>query len=162
MLIDLWHELVTDPAFDLNLVIVGAPGWRVKDVIARLEASPLYGKRIFWLRNISDAGLSWLYENCQALLYPSLYEGWGLPVVEALQHKRPTIISSCGAVPEAGMGVATIIDPADRDGWRDAIVRIAGEPRTTLDFNIKLPTWDLATENVKRVILSLPAIGAVA
>ena len=129
LLIDLWHELVDDVTFDLDLVIVGMAGWCVEDVLARLRLSPLFGNRIFWFQGISDAGLSWLYNTCHIFLFPSLYEGWGLPVVEALQHGRPAIVSNRGAVPEASLGIAQIIDPDDRQAWRRAIVAEAQSPR---------------------------------
>jgi glycosyltransferase involved in cell wall biosynthesis len=151
LLIDLWEELLPDPGFDLDLVIVGMPGWCAEDTIARLEASPAYGSRIFWFKRLSDAGLSWLYENCHVFMFPSLYEGWGLPVVEALQHGRPVIASSA----------ATIIDPDDRAGWRDAVIAIARAPRQTVETG-PLPDWDDTAETVKRCVLDMMRTGAAA
>jgi len=147
-LIDLWHELVDDETFDLDLVIVGMPGWRVDDILDQLRTSPLLGTRIFWLQGVTDAGLSWLYDNCHLFLYPSLYEGWGLPVVEALQHGRPVIASDRGAIPEAGLGVATIIDPDDRSAWRSAIITESRTPRRRIAAK-EIPTWSDTARNVK-------------
>ena len=154
MLIDLWHELIDDHSFDLDLVIVGMAGWCVEDVLARLRASPLFGSRIFWLQGVSDAGLSWLYESCHVFLYPSLYEGWGLPVVEALQHGRPVIASNRGGVPEAGLGLAEIIDPDDQQAWRRAIIAAAHAPRGQV-LAQGIPTWDHTAEMVKGHLLRL-------
>lgn len=163
LLIDLWEELLPDPAFDLDLVIVGMPGWCVDDVIARLEALPVFGTRIFWFKRLSDAGLSWLYENCLISLYPSFYEGWGLPVVEALQHGRPVIASSRGATPEAGFGVATILDPEDRAAWRDAVLAAARAPRQVVEIAPgRLPDWDSTTAAVQRGVLDIMPAGVVA
>jgi glycosyltransferase involved in cell wall biosynthesis len=155
LLIKIWHEMVEDPAFDLDLVIVGMPGWNVDEIIKGLEESPLYGTRIFWFRKLSDAGLSWLYDKCHVFVFPSLYEGWGLPVVEALLHRRPAIISSLGATPEAGMGLATVIDPADEAEWIRQIKRSALAPRQSITLNSDLPTWDLTGDFVKDVMLRL-------
>jgi FkbM family methyltransferase len=149
LLIDLWHELVVDDAFDLDLVIVGMRGWCVEDVIEKLIASPLFGVRIFWLQGISDSGLSWLYETCHVFLFPSLYEGWGLPVVEALQHGRPVIASNRGAIPEAGFGAVDIIDPDDRGEWRRAITIAAHSPRKHVTV-AEVPNWDLTAESIQQ------------
>lgn len=142
LLLSLWDELLKDPAFDLDLVIVGMPGWNADELIAKLETSPYLGTRILWFRNMSDAGLSWLYENCQVFLFPSFYEGWGLPVVEALQHGRPAIVSNRGSVPEAGLGVATILDIDHREAWMREIRKHAGPERSVLQKTVTPPSWD--------------------
>jgi glycosyltransferase involved in cell wall biosynthesis len=154
LLIDLWHELVADPGFDLDLVIVGMPGWRVDDVIARLEASPLFGTRIFWLRRLPDAALSWLYDNCHVMLFPSFYEGWGLPVVEALQHGRPVIASNRGATPEAGLGAALLLDPEDPAAWGAAIRMAAATPRQSITV-ARIPDWDTTAREMKSILAAL-------
>ncbi len=152
MLLDVWESLVANPSFDLDLVIVGMRGWMADEVIARFEASPLQNQRVFWLRGVGDAALSWLYEQCHLVVYPSLYEGWGLPVVEALQHRRPVIASSRGGVPEAGMGVATIIDPDDFGAWRGAIADMAATPRTKTP-PMTPPSWDDAAAAARAILL---------
>jgi glycosyltransferase involved in cell wall biosynthesis len=85
-------------------------------------------------------------------LYPSLYEGWGLPIVEALQHGRPVIASNRGAVPEASLGFAEIIDPDDRQAWRKAISTEAHSPRRHIIAQ-DIPRWD-QTANAVKVHLS--------
>ncbi|NTF54430.1 glycosyltransferase family 4 protein [Agrobacterium rhizogenes] len=147
LLLSLWEKLAEDPAFELDLVIAGMAGWGTEKFIERLESSPLFGKRIFWFRRLSDSGISWLYEHCCMHVFPSWYEGWGLPVVEALQHKKPVIASNRGSVPEAGFGVATIIDPDDHEAWADAIRQFAKE--TPQMPEVSLPTWDQAAAEVK-------------
>jgi glycosyltransferase involved in cell wall biosynthesis len=152
LLIDLWHDLVHESQFDLDLVIVGMAGWCVEDVIQRLRTSPLFQTRIFWLQGVSDSGLSWLYESCHVVLFPSLYEGWGLPVVEALQHGRLVIASNRGAVPEAGLGFAKLIDPDDRSAWQCAILATTQSPRQRLTAE-DIPSWDATAAAVKRHLL---------
>ncbi len=154
LLLDVWDRLVEDPTFDLDLVVVGMSGWLMADLLARLTASPLNGTRVFWLRDAGDALLSWLFERCHVSLYPSLYEGWGLPVVEALLHRRPVIASNRGAVPEAGLGLATIIDPDDLAAWCDAVAASARAPRVRLP-PAQIPSWDDATASVRSILLRL-------
>jgi glycosyltransferase involved in cell wall biosynthesis len=152
LLLDVWDHLTRDSNFDLDLVIVGMRGWGAEDVITRLEASPLYGHRIFWFTNLGDAGLSWLYERCHMALYPSLYEGWGLPVVEALQHRRPVVASNRGAVPEAGLGIARIVDPDDLAAWCDAVAETARTPRASTPLAVA-PSWDDAARSIRSILL---------
>ena len=92
--------------------------------------------------------------TCHVFLYPSLYEGWGLPVVEALQHGRPVIASNRGGVPEAGLGLAEIIDPDDQQAWRRAIIAAAQSPRGQV-LAQGIPTWDHTAEMVKEHLLRL-------
>jgi glycosyltransferase involved in cell wall biosynthesis len=153
LLLDAWDHLVGDPEFNLDLVIAGARGWLVDDVIERLESSPLYGQHIFWFSDLGDSAISWLYERCHVALYPSLYEGWGLPVVEALQHRRPVIASNRGAVPEAGLCIAHIIDPDDLGAWCEAISAIARSPRTETPL-FQPPSWDEAAEMIRSIVLA--------
>jgi glycosyltransferase involved in cell wall biosynthesis len=149
LLVDLWAELLAEPAFDLDLVIVGMAGWEADDTVRRLRALPGFGTRVVWLQRLSDAGLSWLYEQCHVVVFPSWYEGWGLPVVEALQHGRPVIASGRGATPEAGFGAATILDPADRAGWRAALLAEAATPRRRVVLPPgTLPGWQQAAATV--------------
>jgi glycosyltransferase involved in cell wall biosynthesis len=128
-------------------------GWEADDVIDRLESSPLYAKRIFWLQDLSDGAVSWLYTRCHMALYPSLYEGWGLPVVEALQHRRPVIASNRGAVPEAGLGIAQIIDPDDLTAWCEAVTASDRAPRAETP-QIPLPSWDESAATIRSILLA--------
>jgi len=154
LLIDVWHDLVANDQFDLDLVIVGRLGWCVDDVVGKLYGSQLFQTRIFWMQGISDGALSWLYESCHVFLFPSLYEGWGLPVIEALQHGRPVIASNRGAVPEAALGVAHLIDPDDHDAWHGAILTAAKSPRR--DINVwNIPSWDDTAAVMKKQLFDL-------
>jgi glycosyltransferase involved in cell wall biosynthesis len=152
LLLDVWERLARDPGFDLDLVLVGMRGWLIDELLARFEASPLHETRIFWLSDAGDALLSWLFEGCHVALYPSLYEGWGLPVVEALLHRRPVIASNRGAVPEAGLGLATIIDPDDFPGWCEAVAACARAPRVSVPA-APIPSWDETTADVRALLL---------
>lgn len=155
LLFDIWDELLEDESFDLDLVIVGMPGWKTDDLVRRMEASRHFGTRIIWFSRLSDEGLAWLYENTHLFLFPSHYEGWGLPVVEALGHGRPAIISNRGATPEAGMGIATVIDISDYQAWRDAVRNYSKKPWATHGREVHLPTWEEAAKTVARAALSL-------
>jgi glycosyltransferase involved in cell wall biosynthesis len=77
-----------------------------------------------------DAGrLQWLYRQARALLFPSLYEGFGIPVVEAFALSCPVIAAAIPSVREvAGDGTATLLDPLDVEAWAKAIQVAASTP----------------------------------
>lgn len=83
---ELWREGV-----DVNLVLVGKRGWKVEGLVAQLENHPERNKRLFWLEGISDEYLEKIYGNSTGLIAASLGEGFGLPLIEAAQHKLPII-----------------------------------------------------------------------
>jgi len=85
---------------DANLVIVGKAGWddfpqemrrNIPQIIEKLRDHPELGKRLFWLEGISDEYLEKVYASCTCLIAPSEGEGFGLPLIEAAQHKLPII-----------------------------------------------------------------------
>jgi hypothetical protein len=85
-----------------KLVCVGKDGWLNDAVYHTLSASELLSNQVLILQNISDASLSALYANCLFTLYPSFYEGWGLPVTEALCYGKVPVTTKVSSLPEAG------------------------------------------------------------
>jgi glycosyltransferase involved in cell wall biosynthesis len=80
-------------------------------------------------RTLSDAELRWAYENASGLLYTSLWEGFGMPVLEAFALGCPAVTSDRSSLPEVGGDVAFYADPDDTDALRDAIERMLREGR---------------------------------
>jgi glycosyltransferase involved in cell wall biosynthesis len=91
------------------LVIAGRPGWAYGDTIDRIRAEP--GVR--YLGHVDEPTLSALYESAAALAFPSLYEGFGLPLLEAMAHGVPAVAGNVGALPELAAGAAVLVDPED-------------------------------------------------
>jgi glycosyltransferase involved in cell wall biosynthesis len=87
-------EILWAEGIDVNLVIVGKHGWMVDDVAARLSQHPENGTRLFWLPGVSDEMLLQLYQASAGLLAASEGEGFGLPLIEAAQHRLPIIARS--------------------------------------------------------------------
>ena len=77
---------------NVNLVFVGQVGWGLDSLISRIENHPEKGKRLFWFNGPDDGLLGQLYARCTGVLVASEGEGFGLPVVEALAHKRPVLV----------------------------------------------------------------------
>jgi glycosyltransferase involved in cell wall biosynthesis len=92
-----------------QLVIAGRPGWAYGDALARIKAEP--GVR--YLGHVDDATLTALYRSAAVLAFPSLYEGFGLPLLEAMAHGVPAVVGNAGALPELADGAAVLVDPED-------------------------------------------------
>ena len=95
-------DLISKNHPGLSLVIVGREGWNSAQTISRIQQHELLNERLYWLSGISDEALSALYMNASLTVVPSLYEGFGLPVTEALQRGCITLSSDRGALKEAG------------------------------------------------------------
>jgi glycosyltransferase involved in cell wall biosynthesis len=96
---------------NLRLVLVG--GGDTKQITATAEAIKEYrlGDRVNMFRNLSDDQLSSLYQNCTVFAYPSLYEGFGLPVLEAITHGAVVACSSTSSIPEVAGDAAAYFNP---------------------------------------------------
>lgn len=121
LLIWIWERFANQGVDIPPLVIIGKKGWEIDKVTRRLEQNVRLRSRLVWLQEVSDNDLAWAYRNCSLFLFPSLYEGWGLPVSEALAYGRPCISSNSSSLPEAGAGRAILLDPRDLPAWSAAI-----------------------------------------
>lgn len=98
----------------LPLVMAGGRGWLMEDFERRIEELGLAG-HVHHLGYVGEASLVWLYRSCFAFLYPSLFEGYGLPVVEALSQGAAVLTSRVTSLPEVAGDAALLVDPADVD-----------------------------------------------
>ena len=130
LLLDVWETMLRDlPRGDVPpLVVAGRTGWLFQETVARLERTPAFAGTVIHLDGPTDAELAWCYEHAAFTCYPSLYEGWGLPVSESLAFGRPCLSSDTSSLPEAGAGLTTLLDPYDRTAWRDAVLGLWRDP----------------------------------
>jgi glycosyltransferase involved in cell wall biosynthesis len=110
-----------------TLVIAGRRGWLAGDLVTLMAADPLTRDHIFVADDPSDAELAWLYRHCRFTLYPSLYEGWGLPIAESFAHGRPCVASSSSSMPEVSRGVALHLDPLDFAAWHRELASLLAD-----------------------------------
>jgi glycosyltransferase involved in cell wall biosynthesis len=108
----------------MPLVLAGGKGWLMEDFQRHLTALGVEA-RVLMTGYVSDDELIWLYRNCYANLYPSLFEGFGLPVLEGMQFGAPTITTTSSSVPEVAGDAAILLDPMDTEGWARAMLRLA-------------------------------------
>ncbi|MBD9491404.1 glycosyltransferase family 1 protein [Ensifer sp. ENS11] len=104
-----------------KLVFVGMRGWGVSDLFNDISLDPRVKDHILVLNNVNDDELSVLYQNCLFTVFPSLYEGWGLPVAESLAHGKYCLASGAGSISEIAGDLLEYLDPWDAQEWADAI-----------------------------------------
>ena len=100
---------------DVNFVIVGRKGWKIDALAERLERHPENGKRLFWLRGISDEYLNRVYQACACVLFPSEAEGFGLAVAEGARHGKPLILRDLPVFRETAGEHATYFSGLDAE-----------------------------------------------
>jgi glycosyltransferase involved in cell wall biosynthesis len=97
---------------DLKLVLAGGRGWRYGGIERRISESPI-ADRIVVTGYVSDAALAGLITNSALVAYVSLYEGFGMPVLDAMALGAPVVTSRTSAMPQAAGGAAVLVDPRD-------------------------------------------------
>ncbi len=110
------------------LVFVGMPGWGIRDLMNDIQLDPLTRGKIRMLNAVTDGELNALYRHCLFTVYPSLYEGWGLPVAEALLFGKAVITTTRGSLPEVGGDLVDYVDPWDVRGWAELIETYSSHP----------------------------------
>ena len=132
---------------DLELVLVGPKGWHTKEIFDTWEALPCREK-IRWLDYVEDADLAALYSGATFFAYPSLLEGFGLPILEAMSVGCPVLTSNLSSMPEVAGDAALYVDPLDIDSIASGMRRLANdaELRKALaergQKRVKLFSWE--------------------
>jgi len=121
------------------LVIVGGPGWGSKKDMALIDSMAALdtGKRVRWLGYLPRATLTRLIAGARAVLFPSLYEGFGLPVLEAMQLGTPVITSDVACLPEVGGDAPQYVDPYDVQSILEAIRTVDADEDLRADMASK-------------------------
>lgn len=98
------------------LVVAGRKGWLVDDICYIIQHDPETKHKILLKHDVSDSQLSWLYRNCLFTLYPSFYEGWGMPIAESLAYGKLCIPSGASSMTEIAGDLIEYISPSDPAG----------------------------------------------
>ncbi len=114
-------ELLWNRDVAVNLVVAGKPGWKVEELVERLRRHPLAGRRLFWLENASDEMLRRLYETAHGLLMASEGEGFGLPLIEAAQHRLPILARDVPVFREIAGGHASYFSGVTAEALAEAL-----------------------------------------
>ncbi len=132
---------------DFDLVIAGPKGWHMEEM-TRTWQDISCKKEIRWLDYIKDDELSALYGGAVFLAFPSLLEGFGLPILEAMSVGCPVLTSNVSSMPEVGGEAALYVDPYEVDSIADGLVRLVGDSTLRAKLStagherVKIFTWD--------------------
>jgi len=137
------------------LVVVGAQGWNTGETYQVLRKENLKDKVIF-LGYQDDNMLAKLYREAAVFVYPSLYEGFGIPIIEAMSFGTPVITSNVSSMPEAAGKAALLIDPTEPKSISSALQRVLeGEfkvSNTQLKAQANKFSWEKAAKEVLRAL----------
>lgn len=129
-LLDAWLNLPKPLREERALVVVGARGWRCEELVARLQAAQAGGENLVWLDKLTDPqALRHIYAGAGVFAFPSLYEGFGIPVVEAFASRVPVVASNASSLPEVTQGAALEVDPLDTGALAAALKTLALDAR---------------------------------
>lgn len=112
---------------ETELVLAGAPGWRSGDIELAIDRSPARD-RIRRLGTVPTHDLTALYRGATVFAYPSLYEGFGLPVLEAMAAGTPVLTSDVSSLPEVAGDAALLVDPGSVNAIREGLARLLAHP----------------------------------
>jgi glycosyltransferase involved in cell wall biosynthesis len=118
------------PRSDLKLVCTGAPNAAMRE-LRRLADSQLGPGTVAFPGHLDEPAFTSLLDNCTALIYPSLYEGFGMPVLEAMARGKPVLCSRIGPLEEVGGDAACYFNPTDPDEMVQSIVSLSQDPPGT-------------------------------
>lgn len=106
---------------DFQLLIAGASGWKTSAIYLRYKELGLSENEVKFLGYVPDEDMNRLYSGARLFVFPSVYEGFGIPPLEAMASGTPVIVSNSSSLPEVVGDAGVLLDPYDADAWRAAI-----------------------------------------
>lgn len=146
--VNVWRQLIADGVEVPDLVLAGRKGWRINGLIDLLEGTDNLDGRVHLVHDLSDTELAAVYENSLFTVFPSLVEGWGLPVGESLALGKMCAASNTSSIPEVGGDFVDYFDPTNLQDGVKVIARLiqnrawlADRERNIAD-HFTARTWD--------------------
>lgn len=161
-----YTRLVAEGVALPQVVFVGMAGWGVADLQSDLALDPRTQGHFTQLNHIGDAELAYLYRHALFTVYPSLYEGWGLPVAESLAFGKFCLTSNTSSLPEVGGEFVHALDPWDLPAWVDALRYYIAHPEEVARRNADIAaryrpvSWTATARAIHdhaRTLLAAPA-----
>jgi glycosyltransferase involved in cell wall biosynthesis len=151
--LDAFEELWAS-GFNIGLCIAGRQGWNVKPFMARLKCHPEFQRRLFWAESPSDAEVIYGYQHAKALIFASIAEGFGLPIVEAAQHGLPVLCSDIPVFREVGGEHVTYFSLDSPACLAETVRAWLRQPTPPDSSKIPWLTWEQSTAQLLDVILN--------
>jgi glycosyltransferase involved in cell wall biosynthesis len=149
MLLQVWKRLIERLGSEApRLLIIGQRGWECDEVFDLLDRNELLRRAVIETGDCTDSELGKNLASARALLFPSLVEGYGLPLVEALHSGTPVIASDLPVFREIGKGIPEFLDPLNATAWEQAILDYThGSSEARYEqirrlAGYRAPTWD--------------------
>jgi glycosyltransferase involved in cell wall biosynthesis len=146
--------------FPHNLVITGGKGWLFEDILAEVQAQGLDGRVIF-TGFVDDKDLPAIYSGATLLAFPSLYEGFGLPILEAMACGTPVINSDASCLPEVAGDCTVQLAPESADAWASALANLLEDQALREHLiqagfeQIKQFTWKRSAEQLLSIYMQM-------
>ena len=129
-----------------HLILVGGVAWNGHEVERTIRSDVRIKKLIHIVEDVDENVLAWLYSNCVLTLYPSQYEGWGLPVGESLRFGKICIASKTSSIPEIALDSTDLIDPLDFNAWYTTVLFYVGSESARAQRQLEIRDRFRATE----------------
>jgi glycosyltransferase involved in cell wall biosynthesis len=143
-----WHH---------QLLIAGQSGWKNASIYASVERFGLSEREVKFLGSVPEEDLPWLYSGAALFAFPSLYEGFGLPLLEAMACGAPVVAANSSSIPEVVEEAGILVSPKRAEEFAEAILRVTSDPalRETLSqrglARARQFTWEAAAAKVLQV-----------
>lgn len=163
LLINVWRRLIEERGGNVpKLLFIGRNMWMGEQILHQIECDESLNRSIQMLDNVNDQELRWLYQNALFSVYPSFYEGWGLPVAESLSFGTPCLASNRSSVKEIAPQLTDLLDPYDFRAWVERVRyylddRVALQRRSDEINNMfEFVEWDASVLDMMNILDSLP------
>lgn len=146
----------------IHVIFAGRIGWNVEALKERIAHHPHLGSRLFFAENSSDATIDFLYKNALCVAFPTYNEGFGLPMIEAMQRGTPVVASDIGVLREVGGEFVDYFDPDSVDAFSDCVLKLATDSHYYAAKKAALrdytaPSWDAAASHMTALLKGISA-----
>ena len=140
LLLDIWRQLaVTLGANAPRLILIGQSGPMTGAILDPIAHDPVFKNLVEWRQDCRDEEMSQLVAGASAVLCPSLAEGYGLPLIEALEMHKTVLASDIAIFHEVGQGRPKLLDPQDSGAWAEAIAQLVSDPALSIGMQAAEP-----------------------
>jgi len=141
------YRMLRERGTDISLALCGARGWKCDDLVGKIVGGEL-GRRVIWTGYVDQADLPLIYQGARCFVFPSLYEGFGLPPLEAMAAGVPVVCSEKASLPDVVGTAAVMVQPEKPESIANGIEKILSDPNLSQELvskgraRVDEFTWD--------------------